>query len=943
MTPPGTSPSVTSAFQNSTTGGPAPKPSFEPLIRKALEYFNVAEDPYEAINWVTSQVTLKNYTTGEVIFDRACEFPEFYSDKARKIIASKYFKEIDEVPEHSLKQLVHRVMNQIANWAYECGYLENKKLRNQYYRLMAHLALNQYFAFNSPVWFNGGRFEKPQMSACFINSVEDSMESILNLMYVEGMLFKGGSGTGTNYSKLRGSMEKVKGGGIASGPLSFIKALDASAGAIKSGGATRRAARMVILNDNHPDIEEFISCKVNEENKAKALEAAGFSGGIDGESHATVAFQNGNNSVRCTDSFMNSVVNDREHNLMGVHEQRIIKTVKAKHLFRQIAQSTWECGDPGVQFHDTIQSWHTCANTAPINASNPCAEFVFLDDTSCNLSSINLMKFLDVNRRQFDANGFDIACRVITIAQEAIVDRASYPRPEIERNSHKFRPLGLGYTSIGDLLMSMGLAYDSTEGRALNASITSLMTAAAYATSAEMAGINGAFEGYEENREPMSRVINKHALYANVLGWGDEETVSVKLTPEEKTQLTHFNEITWLSEIKRPIAKHILDIARFSATSWERVLELGSVYGYRNSQVTVLAPTGTISFFMDAETTGIEPVLALTTFKALVGGGTIAATYRGVKQALKSLGYNESQIEEIDKYIRERGHAEGAPFLGENEKVFLTSFKAPGAKKSLSWRSHVDMMASSQPFLSGAISKTCNMDSEATVEEIEEAYLYAWKAGIKCHAIYRDGSKGVQVLTTKKEEKKEAKLEVAAWPPKKRKLSSERDATIHRFEVGGHVGYLTIGLYDDGAPGEIFIKMTKEGSMLSGLLDAVAISTSVALQYGASIDDIATKHVHTRFEPSGWTKNPNIPQAKSLTDYIFKYLVLKFGKEDTKSMMGFVNRDEAKNETIQPVNGKNHYRVNLGDTGICSSCKGITVRRGTCHVCESCGTTGGCG
>lgn len=895
------------------------------ILDELVEKFNIPLNPTDEINWVTAPVVLKHWETGEILFERNCKFPDFYSEKAKQIVASKYFKEINGKKENSLIQLVSRVVRQLSDWSQKDG-LFTIETSKTFSRCLTYLLYNQYFAFNSPVWFNGGRVENPQMSACFINGVEDSLESVLDLIMTEGMLFKGGSGTGTNYSTLRGSMEKVTGGGIASGPLSFIKALDASAGVIKSGGTLRRAARMNILNDNHPDIEEFVTCKTKENKKALALVKAGFSDGIDGEAHSTVAFQNGNNSVRCSDNFMLEVVNDMFHDLVGVKDKKTIKSVKAKELFKTLAKSTWECGDPGIQFDDTIQSWNPVQNSGRFDASNPCSEFVFINNSSCNLASINLMKFFQPVTRTFDYKSFQLVCQLVIIAQEIIVGNASYPTEKITKNSLDFRPLGIGYTSWGDLVMSLGLSYDSVEARALNAGITSLMTAVGYNTSALIASVKGPFTAYELNKSPMQNVILKHMYYAIALSGG--ATPQNFFNPGELPSFNHFCDITWLTNITSPLAKHILEVVRHSAKVWELASENGQKYGFRNSQISCLAPTGTISFFMDSNSTGIEPQLGLVVEKSLVGGGKLILTCDCVKNALRSLGYEGKTLADIDSYITANGTALGAPNLSPEEvKVFLTSLKSENSKESLSWKAHIDMMASAQPFLSGAISKTCNMDESATVEDIEQAYLYAWKSGIKCLAIYRDNSKSVQVLKTDtNSESSDEKLEI-----KKRKMGSERAGGIHKFEIGNLTGFLIMGLFEDGTLGEIFIKLTQQGSALSGLMDAVAISTSLALQSGCSIDLLCHKHMHTRYEPSGWTKHKNIPNAKSLTDYVFRYLALKFGNEETRSMAGLVNVGE---EEVKP-------KV-YGDNGMCLLCGGTTIRRGTCHTCESCGSTSGC-
>lgn len=1062
---------------------------FLKLLNTAVEHFKIPEDPVEAITWAVSRIHIENSETKKTIYDQECEFPDFYSNKARKIIASRYFKTCQGKPENSLKQLVHRVVNQLADWALADGYLETKTERKLYYRVLSYFLLNQYCAFNSPVWFNGGRFEKPQMSACFINSVEDSMESILDLIKIEGMLFKGGSGTGTNYSSIRGSKESLSAGGIASGPLSFIKALDASAGAIKSGGANRRAARMCILNDTHPDVEEFVSIKSKEEKKIHALVAGGFSSGIEGEAQQTVAFQNGNNTVRISHKFMRAVEANGEHNLINVRDRKIAKTLKAKDLWLNVAKNTWECGDPGVQFHDTIQSWNTLANSGEIEASNPCftgdtlvattdgrnavpikdlvgttvdvytwdhekkkvviapmhsirmtrsvaevyrvvlddgssfkatpdhlimlkngeyrkvidlksgdslntfhssleyrangsaynhkvvsvepagqedvydgtvdkyhnfsivtsgtlttplsgifvhncAEFLAPNNTSCNLSSVNLARFY--TNRSFDYTGFESICKILILAKETIVGHAAYPRPEIEFNTLDQRHLGLGFTNLGSFMMSMGFMYDSQEARAMTAAITSLMTAAAYHTSTELAGVAGPFGAYEANKAPMTRVLDKHALYTRTLAYMDD-TTNLNLTEEERLHLKQFTEIIWLPEIRSKTSQHILEIARYASSLWDRTLEQGAVSGYRNAQVTCLAPTGTISFFMDANTTGIEPVLSLIQEKTLVGGGSLTLVCDSVDKALASLGYSSAEAKAIEKCIVDNGTAEDCPALkSEHIEVFQTSFASGKGKRTLSWKSHIDMMAAAQPFLSGAISKTCNMPESSTPEDIANAYMYAWKSGIKCHAIYRDNSKSAQPLVTKKD----AKVEKKRAKGERNKPEEVRSSITHSFDISGHKGYITVGLFADGKPAEIFVKMAKEGSTICGLMDAISVSASMALQYGCPLEKLVEKHAHTQYAPSGMTRNKAIPFAKSITDYIFRWMSSQFCSKEFQASMG-VNGVTFHSTPEAEI--KNALKPGFGDTQTCSQCGGLSIRRGTCYTCETCGVSSGCG
>ncbi len=774
--------------------------------------------PFDKVEWEQRTALIGN-DKGQVIFRQEnVEVPKSWSQTATNIVASKYFHGKPNAPERekSVRQLISRVVDTIVRWGEEGGYFVNSESKNTFRDELTHLLVEQKMAFNSPVWFNVGVQAKPQCSACFINSVQDNMSSIMDLAKTEGMLFKWGSGTGTNFSSLRGSHESLSGGGIASGPVSFMKGFDAFAGVIKSGGKTRRAAKMVILNVDHPDIVEFIRSKLKEERKAHVLIGQGYDSSIDGEAYSSVFFQNANHSVRVTDDFMHAVEEDRDWWTRTVNDGQAAEKYRARDLMREMAESAWHCGDPGMQYDTTINRWHTCKSTNRIYASNPCSEYMFLDDTACNLASLNLLKFLGANG-QFDTHGFRHAVDVTITAQEILVDNASYPTERISRNSHDYRPLGLGYANLGALLMSLALPYDSDGGRDFCGAITALMTGEAYAQSARIAERLGPFGGYARNREPMLDVIRMHR------------------------------------DSLRPIKEDHVQPAllRAARESWDNALELGENCGYRNSQVSVLAPTGTIGFMMDCDTTGIEPDLALVKQKRLVGGGVIKIVNNTVPQALMRLGYDPEQVAKIVDFIDANGTIEGAPGLKpEHLAVFDCSLTPAGGGRSISWRGHLRMMSAGQPFLSGAISKTINMPEEATIKDIAEAYIESWKLGLKAVAIYRDNSKRSQPLSAagKKEAKEEAKVElseaVGAGAPEQRelfvgvkrhKLPPERDSITHKFSVGGHEGYITVGKYEDGRPGEIFIKMAKEGSTLSGIMDAFALSVSISLQYGVPL------------------------------------------------------------------------------------------------------------
>jgi len=907
-------------------------------------YFSTeGTDPFDEVDWELRSAVIAN-ERGELVFEqRDVEFPKFWSQQATNIVVSKYFRGQLGTPERerSVKQLIGRVVDTITNWAREQEYFASEDDLQAFSDDLKHLLVYQKGAFNSPVWFNCGFEKAPQCSACFINAVQDTMESILTLAKTEGMLFKYGSGTGSNLSALRSSREVLAGGGTASGPVSFMKGFDAFAGVIKSGGKTRRAAKMVILNADHPDIVDFINCKVEEEKKAWALIDAGYDGSFTGPAYASVFFQNSNNSVRVTDAFMRAVLDGGEWTTRTVTSGEPMDTYLARDLMRQIAEATWICGDPGMQFDSTVNDWHTCPQTARINASNPCSEYMFLDDSACNLASINLMKFVTPRRGEgaprggedeFDAEGFERACATFITAQEILVDNASYPTPAIGRNSHDYRPLGLGYANLGALLMSRGLPYDSDAGRDYAATITAIMHGAAYAQSARVARDHGGpFPGYEKNREPMLRVMRKHR--------------------------------SALKDIARThVPQALFDKAK---AIWDECVELGEAHGYRNAQATVLAPTGTIGFMMDCDTTGVEPDIALVKYKKLVGGGLMKIVNHTVPMALEKLGYTAKEIKDIVGYIDEHETIEGAPHLKDAHlPVFDCAFKPASGARSIHYMGHIKMIGATQPFISGAISKTVNVPKEATVEEIEQAYVDAWRLGAKAVSIYRDGSKRTQPLNTSKDKlaKPGEAGEIVQPEPRRRRLPDERQSITHKFDIAGHEGYITVGLYENGQPGELFLTMAKEGSTISGFADAFAQAVSYALQYGVPLQDLVDKFSHVRFEPAGMTKNPEIRFAKSIVDYIFRWLAAKFLSEeaqynaglnvpekdttpeqltlDVKALAGATGATGAKN--VAAARGSLAAIQHQEDAPPCSTCGSIMVRSGACYKCANCGTTSGC-
>lgn len=883
--------------------------------------------PFDEIEWELREAKITNEKGQTVFHQKNVEVPKSWSMTATNVVVSKYFHGQINSPERetSVKQLIDRVSRTITKWGIKDGYFETPEDAEAFYSELTYLLVNQYGSFNSPVWFNVGIEEKPQCSACFINSVEDTMESILDLAKTEGMLFKYGSGTGSNLSVLRSSKEPLSGGGMASGPVSFMKGFDAFAGVIKSGGKTRRAAKMVILNVDHPDIIDFINCKAEEEKKAHALIQMGYDPGfnVPGGAYDSVAYQNANHSVRVTDEFMKAVIEDKEWQTKAVKTGKVLDTYRAKDIMDQIAQAAWICGDPGMQFDTTINNWHTCPNSGRINASNPCSEYMFLDDSACNLASLNLMKFKK-DDGTFDIEKFKYAVDIFITAQEIIVDNSSYPTKAIEKNSHEFRPLGLGYANLGALLMANGLAYDSDEGRAYAAAITSIMTGEAYRQSAVIASKIGPFQGYAINREPFLRVMNQHLSAARKI---DGTLIPIDLYDE-------------------------------AVAVWEDAIKLGEQYGFRNAQVTVLAPTGTIGFMMDCDTTGVEPDIALVKYKKLVGGGVFKIVNNTVPLALEKLGYDSEQIEQIVAYINANDTIEGAPYLLEKHlPIFDCAFKPANGKRSIHYMGHIKMMAAVQPFLSGAISKTVNMPNEVTPEEIKNAYIEAWRLGLKAIAVYRDGCKLTQPLSTSlKTEKKvitEEKATMIEQRPKRRRLPDERQSITHKFSIGGHEGYITVGMYEDGTPGEIFIVMSKEGSTISGVMDAFATAVSLALQYGVPLKVLVDKFTHTRFEPSGFTNNKQIPIAKSVMDYIFRWLALKFLPEDAANYSSIVEspssfkteeiqtqKNDAEKQTIEQT--EKIVFVSQADAPPCPECGSIMVRSGSCYKCLECGSTSGC-
>jgi ribonucleoside-diphosphate reductase alpha chain len=911
--------------------------------------------PFDEVEWEIRDAVIGD-PESPAFEQRGVEFPATWSQNATNIVAQKYFRGQLGSPEResSVKQMIGRVAGTIANWGREGGYFASEEDADAFEMELTAILLNQKAAFNSPVWFNVGFEETPQCSACFILSVEDTMESILSWNTKEGNIFRGGSGSGINLSNIRGSMEPLQKGGTASGPVSFMRGADAWAGTIKSGGKTRRAAKMVVLDVDHPDIEHFIWCKADEEKKAAALRDAGFDMSIDGEGFTSIQYQNANNSVRVTDEFMEAVEAGEEWHLTARTTGEPVKTLDARDLMNQISDAAWRCADPGVQYDTIINRWHTCPESGRINASNPCSEYMHVDDSACNLASLNLMKF----RREdgsFDTAEFEHAVDIVFLAQEIVVGFSSYPTEEITENANRFRQLGLGYANLGALLMSDGLPYDSDAGRNVAAAITALMTGRAYRQSALIAaGATGPYEEYAKNREPHNGVMRMHrdASY-------DVDGTGVKG-----------------------------DLLKAAQRAWNEAVELGEEHGYRNAQATVLAPTGTISFLMDCDTTGIEPDFSLVKFKELVGGGSMTIPNRSVPLALQTLGYSEAEIDQIEAYIKENNTIVGAPGLKDEH---LPVFDVAVGERAISHTGHIDMMAATQPFISGAISKTVNLPQTATVEDIADAYTRGWKGGLKALAIYRDGSKTAQALRTDAQDEKEAEAEVQMAEPVRKKMPLERESITHKFNIAGHEGYITAGKYDDGTLGEIFLTdIGKEGSTLRGLLNAFATAISLGLQYGVPLETFVQKFSYMRFEPEGMTRNPEIPFAKSMPDYIMRWLASRF-IDDTEVLeeLGIMtqevrNKKEAETsqlglgiatDTAGPANGNGHSNggngkgeaakasapvpaasaltetppvrpakmqgLELGPA--CEQCGGMMQRTGSCYTCSSCGNNTGCG
>jgi ribonucleoside-diphosphate reductase alpha chain len=875
-------------------------------------------DPFDEVEWEERDALIPGKER-PVFEQRGVEFPKFWSQTATNIVAQKYFRGRMSSPERerSVKHMVSRVADTIVAWGREGGYFATEEEAETFGAELKALLVNQYAAFNSPVWFNVGFEEKPQCSACFILSIEDSMESILDWIRREGIIFRGGSGSGVNLARLRSSKEQLSKGGYASGPVSFMRGADASAGTIKSGGKTRRAAKMVVLDVDHPDVEEFIWCKAREEEKARALERAGFDMSLDSEHWASIQYQNANNSVRVTDAFLEAAVEGREWNLVARTDGAVVETVDARELLGQIAEAAWKSADPGVQYDTTINSWHTLPNTGRINASNPCSEYMSIDDSACNLASLNLLKF----RREdgeLDVEAFEHAVDTMFLAQEILVGYSSYPTPEIERNAKAFRQLGLGYANLGALLMARGLPYDSDEGRAYAAAITALMTGRAYRKSAEIARRMGAFAGYRPNAAAMIGVIAKHrAAVGNI-----EHAASV---PEEL-----------LAACRRV---------------WDEALDLGEVSGYRNAQATVLAPTGTISFLMDCDTTGVEPDFSLVKSKKLVGGGELTIVNRTVPMALEKLGYSPAEREEVVAFIDERNTVVGAPYL---KTEHYPVFDCAVGERAIHYSGHVRMMGAVQPFISGAISKTVNLPETASVEEVRDLFVDAWRLGVKAIAIYRDNCKVAQALYGGGD----APAAAAAPVPltQRRRLPEDRTEVGRKFRVGDYEGYIHVGLYEDGTPGDIFVDIAKEGTTLAGLMNSFMISVSLGLQYGVPLEVYVSKFAHMRFEPSGQTNDPDIRVAKSLVDYIFRWMGKRFLSAEQQEELGIMSAEvrarlaqsyatggaDAPPPEPAAAAGQTALFNHWEDAVECARCGGRMVRTGSCYTCRDCGTNTGC-
>lgn len=908
--------------------------------------------PYDQFTWVKRESKIVNPGTGKVVFEQQdAEFPDFWSQNAINIVAQKYFYGTPGTPqrEKGLKDLIDRVANTVTKYGYDNGYFINETEADTFNAELKYILVTQRAAFNSPVWFNIGTPDRSQQaSACFILKVEDNLPSILNWYREEGMIFKGGSGSGLNVSSLRGSEETLSSsGGRASGPVSFMRGADASAGTIASGGKTRRAAKMVILNIDHPDIEEFVWCKAREERKARVLEEAGFDMGLNGKDMVSIQYQNANNSVRVTDDFMRAVEKNDDWDLVGVKEKKVYKTVKARDLFRQVAEAAWESADPGMQFDTTINDWHTAPKAGRINGSNPCSEYMHLDNSACNLASLNLLKFLNKDGT-FDIEAYKHTIEIIFMAQEILVGYSAYPTESIDKNARAYRELGMGYANLGATLMAKGLPYDSDEGRAFAATLTAIMTGHAYATSARIAKRVGPFAGYEKDKVGMNRVLRKHRDAVN--------DVNAALVSE--------------------------DLLSAAAEVWDDAVEIGEKYGVRNSQATVLAPTGTIGFMMDCDTTGVEPDFSLTKFKTLVGGGNMVIVNQTIPRALKTLGYDKKEAQEIVDYIHERGTVIDAPRLKESD---YDVFACAVGDNAIHYMGHVTMMGAVQPFLSGAISKTVNMPESATVEDVEQLHMDSWKLGLKAVAIYRDGSKVGQPLSaSKKEEKGETPkvIEKVIHANRRREMPRMRNSKTIEFKISDLKGYVTVGEFEDGQPGEIFITVAKMGSTLAGLMDAFGRSVSYGLQYGVPLKAYVRGMSSTNFAPFGTTDDPDIKTATSIVDYIFRRLALEYLNIDDRLELGLasledleaeiqaqqaslldgateaptdVTFEEVKPAAVVPADlpkeepkeaalrtARAELKVADGSSPLCSNCGNVTQRAGSCYVCTSCGSTTGC-
>lgn len=872
--------------------------------------------PYDEVQWVRKDVVLTNWRDGTVNFEqRGVEFPDFWADNAVNIVTSKYFRGAldSDQRENSLKQLIDRVVKKYVETGSAFGYFESLVDADIFGEELTYMLLHQIFSFNSPVWFNVGTSSRQQTSACYILSVEDTMSSILDWYREEGLIFKGGSGAGVNLSKIRSSKELLSTGGQSSGPVSFMRGADASAGTIKSGGKTRRAAKMVVLDVDHPDIEEFVESKAKEEDKIRALKAAGFDMDLGGDDSFSVQYQNANNSVRVSDKFMRAVEEDDTFDLLARKTGKTLETVKARDLWSKICTAAWKCADPGIQYDDTINSWHTCPESGRITASNPCSEVMFLDNSSCNLASVNLLKFLKDDNKSFDTEKFVRSVDLIVKAMEISICFGQSPIEKIDEVTREFRPLGIGYTNLGALLMASGLAYDSEAGRSLAAAVTSLMSAVSYCSSAEMAGVVGTYDGYARNADPHKKIIKRHANVSRYMGSSE--------VADEYSYL-------WNS----------------ANLCWDDAIKLGDKHGYRNANVSVLAPTGTIGLAMGCDTTGIEPSISLVAFKKLVGGGSMQIVNGTVSRALKSLGYQGEQIEAITEYIADTGHVVDAPAL---RKEHYSVFDCAMGIRPISPMGHVRMMAAVQPFISGAISKTVNMPETATVDDIAEVYMQGWKLGVKALAVYRDKCKVGQPLSDKSTEKEDDVVKEQEYKTLRKRLPAKRPSETYSFSVAGAEGYMTASSYPDNGLGEIFLKMSKQGSTLAGVMDAFAIAVSIGLQHGVPLETFVKKFTNMRFEPSGLTSDPDVRLSSSLVDYIFRRLALDYLPEDTRKDLGILSAeersskpsDEAKPAPVSEMTDSAEY---VTDAPMCFSCGSRMRPAGSCYVCEGCGTTSGC-